>query len=66
MMSAGFRTAVVLPIVFLFALTVGLWGCASSPKPSDEQTDYDKIQQDSDKSMQDMKKEEERGGSYGY
>jgi hypothetical protein len=66
MMSAGFRTSVVLPIIFLVPFTVGLWGCASSPKPSGEHTDYDKIQQDSDKSMQDMKKEEERGGSYGY
>jgi len=65
-MSQGFRTTVVIPMIFMIPLTVGIVSCASSPPSHTENPDYDKIQQDSDKSMQDMKKEEERGGSYGY
>ena len=58
------RTAVVLPMVFLIPFTIALGGCAPTP-PAPERPDGDKIHQDSDKSMQDLKKEEDRRGN-GY
>jgi hypothetical protein len=63
MKTRGFRTAVMLPMIFLIPFTIGLGGCASTP-PS-ERPDSEKIQQDSDKSMQDLKKEEDQRGN-GY
>jgi len=58
---------IALPIIIVISVMIGLGGCTSSPSPHPENSDYDKIQKDSDKSMQDMKKQEEnRGGDSGY
>lgn len=61
-MSRIFRAAVMLPMILLIPLTIGLGGCASkAPAPDHSQgPDSDKIQQDSEKGMQDLQKEEER------
>jgi len=60
----GFRSAVVLLGVFLILLTGWLGGCASTPPPA--RPDSGKIQQNSEKSMQDLKKEEDRQRGNGY
>jgi len=65
MKSNGFRIAVILFGGFLVVATVWLGGCASTP-PSSEGPDRAKIRQDSEKGMQDLKKEEDRRGTSGY
>jgi hypothetical protein len=65
MKTRSFRTAVVLPMIFLIPFTIGLGGCASTP-PAPERPDSEKIQKDSDKGMQDLEKEEDRRGTSGY
>ncbi|MBI3597457.1 MAG: hypothetical protein HY203_09920 [Nitrospirae bacterium] len=60
MKSHRFKTAVVLLGIFLILVTVWLGGCASTPP---ERPDSEKIKQDSDKGMQDLKKEEDRRGN---
>lgn len=57
-----FKKGILFPAVLATALTLGLVGCASSPT---ERPDQGKIKQDSDKGMQDLKREEDRHGSSG-
>jgi len=46
-------------MIFLIPFTIWIGGCASTP-PAPERPDSEKIKQDSGKSMQDLKKEEDR------
>jgi hypothetical protein len=55
-----FKNGILFPGVLATALTLGLIGCASTPY---ERPDQDKIRQDSDKGMQDLKREEDRHGN---
>jgi hypothetical protein len=63
MKARGFKMAVLFPMIFIIPFMIVLGGCAST---SADRPDYEKIQQDSDKSMQDLKKEEDRHGGNGY
>ena len=66
MKSNRFRMVVVFLGGFLILVTVWLGGCAPPPPVSSDRPDRDKVKQDSEKGMQDLKKEEERRGSDGY
>jgi hypothetical protein len=57
MRSYRFTTGAMVLGGLLTLFTVGLIGCASTPP---ERPDQDKIKQDSDKGMQDLKREEDR------
>jgi hypothetical protein len=59
MKTHGFKAAVVLWGFFLILFTVWIGGCALTPPP--ERTDREKVKQNSMKSMQELKDEEERG-----
>ena len=52
-----FSVNIILLGVLATLLTVGLGGCASTPP---ERPDREKIKQDADKGMQDLKREEDR------
>ena len=65
MKSNRFRTVVIFLGFFLIVATVWLGGCASTP-PGSERPDRDRIKQNSDKSMQDLQREEDRRGTDGY
>lgn len=58
MKARWIRAGILLPMIFLIPFAIGLAGCASTPRS--DRPDYEKIQQDSDKGMQDLKKEEDR------
>ena len=64
MKTVRFSTAVVVLGIVSILFTVGLGGCASSPPP--KRPDSEKIKQDSEKSMEDLKKEEDRQRSNVY
>jgi hypothetical protein len=53
-----FKTSVVLFGLFLILLTVWIGGCASTPPPA--RPDNEKIKRNSEKSMQDLKNEEDQ------
>ncbi len=55
-----FNNGILFLGVLAMTLTLGLVGCASTPS---ERPDQEKIQQDSDKGMQDLKREENRRGN---
>jgi hypothetical protein len=65
MKTVWFKTAVVLPGFLLILATAGLGGCGSTPV-APERPDSEKIKQGSDKSMQDLREEEERQRGGGY